>query len=444
MGQEDAGLKAGVAEADISPPPGVQLVGYPTVIRNNTGIHDPLYADCLVLDDGKTRLALITADLVGVSKDFMAGLRSAAQVDTGIPGPNIMLACSHTHAGPRTASSVFETERAMGGRVETAYNEALLKHLRDVVKKAAANLRPARLGFGRGRAGAEKGVGGNRHDPQGPADPAVDVIGVQQEGGAWMATLVKYSLHPTILQMDNSLVSADYPWGIRTLMRERHPEATFFFAQGATGDQSSRYFRREQTFEEARRFGRIIGEEADRVLGSLAWMRHPVLGSASEQVEPAWKEIPPIPELEARIARHWEQLRLLEARGASYVERQTCYLDRLGEELTLDMAQAHARGEKAAWEHDAPLEVHCFRLGDACIVGYQGEVFVEYTLATEKASPFSHTIVFTLANGIGPGYVVDRHSAEKRLFEAGASMMKPETGARIMEAAARLMKQLKG
>ena len=86
--------------------------------------------------------------------------------------------------------------------------------------------------------------------------------------------------------------------------------------------------------------------------------------------------------------------------------------------------------------------MHVLRIGDGCIVGYQGEVFVEYTLATEKRSPFAHPYVFTLSNGIGPGYVVDKASAEKRLFEAGASMMKPETGSKIMDAADRLMARL--
>jgi neutral ceramidase len=443
MNSERTGLRAGVAEVDISPPLGVQLVGYPTVVRNNTGIHDPLFADCLVLDDGKTRIALITSDLVGFSKDFVARLRAAVQGDTGIAGANLLICSSHTHAGPRTAAYVFEEEKAMGGRVEAAYLDTLMQRLRDLVKKAAADPRPARIGFGRGKAGAEKGIGGNRHDPAGLADPSVGVIGVQDEAGEWMAVLVRYSLHPTVLQMDNTLVTADYPWGIRALMKERHPHAAFFFAQGATGDQSSRYFRKGQTYVEAERFGRIMGEEADKALGALSWARQPVLGSLSVQVEPIWKDIPPIPEMESRIARYWEDLHALEARHAPYVEQQTCYLDRLGVELTLGMARAHARGEKAPWEHDAPLEVHALRIGDACIVGIQGEIFVEYTLAIEKGSRFAHTYVFTLSNGIGPGYVVDRASAEKRLFEAGASMMKPETGQKILDAAARLLQQLK-
>ncbi len=78
-------LRAGVAEVDISPPPGVQIVGYPTVVRPNTGIHDPLMADCLVLDDGSTRLAVITADIVGYEKQFVRRLRDSVQRETGIP-----------------------------------------------------------------------------------------------------------------------------------------------------------------------------------------------------------------------------------------------------------------------------------------------------------------------------------------------------------------------
>jgi hypothetical protein len=225
-------------------------------------------------------------------------------------------------------------------------------------------------------------------------------------------------------------------------MKERHPQAAFFFAQGATGDQSSRYFRNGQTFEEAARFGRTIGEEADRVLSDLDWGREPLLGVRSMDVEPVWKEIPPVAELERRIARYWERLHALEARGAPYVEQQTCYLDRLGNELTLAMARCHERGEKAPWEYESPLEVQALRIGDACIVGLAGESFVQYTLAIQKDSPFARTLVFTLANGMSPGYVVDSEAEEKHLFEYGASMMKAETGGRVLDAAARLTREL--
>lgn len=49
-------LTAGTACYDMSPPEGVRLAGYPHFPRNNTGIHDPLFATCLYLSDGKTEI----------------------------------------------------------------------------------------------------------------------------------------------------------------------------------------------------------------------------------------------------------------------------------------------------------------------------------------------------------------------------------------------------
>jgi neutral ceramidase len=434
--------RAGVAEIDISPPLGVQLVGYPTVIRPSTGVHDPLYADCLVLDDGVTRIALLTADLVYFEKALVARVRRAVAAATDIPADHLLMSCSHTHAGPRMGTRLFDEEIAMGGRVEHEYLRDLERRLVELVVRAASSLQEARVGFGRGAAGSELGIGGNRHDPDGPADPAVRLLGVRSPEGRWLAALVKYSLHPTILQMDNTLASADYPFGIRRTLTGLHPDLTVLFAQGATGDQSSRYFRKEQSFAEAERFGNTIGGEAGRVLAGMRCEAPPRLGVRSTQVEPVWKELPAVEELEQRVEEYWRQLHELEGRGAPYVERQTCYLDRLGTEFTLSFARLRAQGRKAPWAYEVPLEVQAVRVGDACLVGVAGEIFVRYTLEMERRSPFEHTFVISLANGMAPGYMVDRESAEKRLFEAGASMLSPETGERIVEAGGRLCREL--
>src|SRR5687768_18010735 len=57
-------LRAGAATSNITPPIGSLRVGgfapYPS-----THIHDELHARCLVLDDGRTKLALVVCDLLG-------------------------------------------------------------------------------------------------------------------------------------------------------------------------------------------------------------------------------------------------------------------------------------------------------------------------------------------------------------------------------------------
>ena len=55
--------KAGVAVADITPPLGVELGGYPYFERENTGAHDPLVASVLCLEEAGRRLILIATDL---------------------------------------------------------------------------------------------------------------------------------------------------------------------------------------------------------------------------------------------------------------------------------------------------------------------------------------------------------------------------------------------
>ena len=93
-------LRAGASIVDISPEEGIELAGYPHYPRHNTGIHDPLYASCLFLDDGQIELAIVAMDLAMYSKAYVRSLRNRISQQTDIPGPNIMVCASHTHSGP--------------------------------------------------------------------------------------------------------------------------------------------------------------------------------------------------------------------------------------------------------------------------------------------------------------------------------------------------------
>ena len=97
-----ADLSAGTAHAIINPPTGTDLCGYAGRIPGCTGVHDDLHAKALILDDGRTRAAIVSLDLVGLSGAQVARIRNDASARTGIPGANILVGCSHTHAGPAT------------------------------------------------------------------------------------------------------------------------------------------------------------------------------------------------------------------------------------------------------------------------------------------------------------------------------------------------------
>src|SRR5215469_10428901 len=76
-------LEAGVAQVDITPPPGLPMYGYFDRLTKHqlaTGTLDPLYARVLVLLTGNTRVALVTLDLGRTfNKNWLDRLRDTAK-----------------------------------------------------------------------------------------------------------------------------------------------------------------------------------------------------------------------------------------------------------------------------------------------------------------------------------------------------------------------------
>jgi len=80
-----AQLKAGTERVDITPPLGIQMAGYNSTGRPATGVLDPLYAQALVLDDGRRKIALVTLDLIFTLLDpEMEEIRALVRKSTGI------------------------------------------------------------------------------------------------------------------------------------------------------------------------------------------------------------------------------------------------------------------------------------------------------------------------------------------------------------------------
>jgi len=62
------GLRAGTAKADTTPPIGQPMGGFLDRLKKNggacQGIHDPLFARVVVLENGDTSVAIVTVDLL--------------------------------------------------------------------------------------------------------------------------------------------------------------------------------------------------------------------------------------------------------------------------------------------------------------------------------------------------------------------------------------------
>ena len=177
-------LVAGAAAADITPDGSQFLFGYPHVRRYSTGVHDRLLSSALFLSDGKTPLLLVGNDVIYISRETAWRVRDRIQSETGVPAANMMITATHTHSGPLTVDTFSNEGDPAVPKTDPRYVERLEDGIVRAACAAYRDAKPARLGLAMADGSC---VGGNRHDPAGPADAQVPVLIARgaNDGNSW-------------------------------------------------------------------------------------------------------------------------------------------------------------------------------------------------------------------------------------------------------------------
>ena len=174
------------------------------------GIHDDVWARTMVIDDGKTRLAIVVLDAIGFFNDDIIDARSRIPAEAGI---TYTIICStHTHEGPDLMGKWGESPFKNG--VNKKHMEYVKNHIAASVVAAVKNLRPARLSVSEDLTGAIPLVKDTRA-PQ-VFDSGLRLIKtIDKENGAILGSLIAWADHPETLWSKNLLVSSDFPHYVR-------------------------------------------------------------------------------------------------------------------------------------------------------------------------------------------------------------------------------------
>ena len=403
-------LVAGVARANITPPVGMLMSGYGNRKTPAVGVHDDLYAVVLYLFDGQTEIGLITADLIDTDAEGTARIRAAAQAISGVPGQNIMVAMSHTHGGPQTTLRAKDEPDPL----MEAYSSVAIATMAGALAEAKRDAAPVRVGYGR----QDCDIAVNRRErtdagvilgvnPDGPRQPYADVIRVDDlESGQPMAVVMAYASHGTTLGGQNLLYTADYIGEAKRALERQIPTATALFIASCSGDINP-YPR--GTYADAAANGLRLGCAAAQAAYEVTEMARAAPVAVARRSFSLQVEAPPdlgearqrLAELERAAAV--ELAKAKEAAGGADVDPRQAVDFWLNREIrnSRRLVEALERGET---DLTIPLEAQALAIGDGAIVGLPGEIFVEIGAAAVAASPFSHTIVISHANG-SAGYV---------------------------------------
>ncbi|MBE6642890.1 MAG: hypothetical protein E7615_04485 [Ruminococcaceae bacterium] len=443
-------LKAGMTRVEITPPTGLELAGYPHYPRYNTGAHDPLYAACMYLENGGNAVAMVTLDLLFFSKVHVAKVREKVEKEYGIPKDHIMISCSHTHSGPWASGRLDIESLEKGLKQPKEYVEFLIKTITALIGEAKNNCFDASFASGVEICGAESGVGGNRRIPGGPHDPLVSVMAVKDTSDKIRGALVNYTLHPTFIHEWSNVCTADYPCYLKMEMEETYPDMLTGFAQGTSGNQSSRYYRQGESYDEAERVGRVLGKAACRVLAKAEWKNDIEIKATNAQVEVELRNFGTEEELRAQVAHDEAIYKDLYAKYGDSKNRDEYYLWQnanlklLGSEDQLGYILMEKKGIKVELlEEEVPAEVQVFNLGGTCVFGIQGEVFVEYGLWLKAMAGFGMVVVNELSNGVLPGYLYTPESLITGGYETDTSMLGEGFGKKMIDKALEIVEKVK-
>jgi neutral ceramidase len=433
-------LIAGAAVTDISPKDSQFLYGYPHVERYSTGIHDPLLAQALYLSDGREQAMFIATDAIFVTKQTTARVRGRIEEATGMPGANILLSATHTHSAPITAHCLISEADPIVPRMD----EANLRHFEERIISAGIeahrNRRPARAGLA---VADGTGVGTNRHDPSGPADPQVPVLVVREAAGERpIAAMVVYAMHPTVLHEDSTLISGDFPAMARQYVQKHvlGENCPILYHNGTSGDQSPRHVTRANTFAEAERLGNMLGEAIARVIPAITYSNDLAISCARTLLDLPRRALPSVEQAQKGEHAAAQRLEQLRTSGAPRTEVRTAECDWFGSEETLTLARASKDGRlEEALKGSLPAEVQVIRVGPWSFVAWPGEAFVEFGLKVKAQRP--NTYIITMANGELQGYLVTDQAVRNNWYEGtNASLKSPESGEKLVAETVRLLK----
>jgi hypothetical protein len=427
-------LRAGAAAADISPVLPVALFGYPHVPRISTGIHDPLLASALFLDNGSQSAVLIALDLLMLDPPTARAIRRAVAQRVGVAEASVFVSCTHTHSGPVTARLLAWQEDPTIPPPDTGYLDCVRQRAAQAAAQAIAGASDAEIAWSTADA---RGVGGNRLAPDGVTDPEAGVLTVRKAGGPLVAVAVVYGMHPTVLHEDSTLVSSDFPHYTRLQLREQFgPSLTVLYHTAPSGNQSPRFFVSGQAFDEAERLGRKLGRA---IVASVEKLEEgdfrgegPLRGVLCS-VDLPRRSLPTVAEAERLLDRYRAEYDRLQSEHAARPAVRTAECSVFGAEGTLALARLNERGDiDRTLESYRPIEVQALRIGDACLAGLPGECFVEYALQIKRRWP-GRVFVVSLVNGELQGYLVTPEAAAQGGYEAMTSLFSPQAGQVLVE-----------
>jgi hypothetical protein len=348
------------------------MSGFAARRETSTGVHDPITARALAVDD----ICIVAVDVVGIDGATTARI----QAESPFEDNKIVVTATHTHGGPAV----------MNGRLGTV-DPAATKLVVDAAVRAASRAKacqqPASLEY------ADAGplpIATDRRRGGHPVGARLQALRWVAPTGETIAMIVSYPCHPVVLGADNRHLTADYPAALRARLgvpslfltgcagdiNTGHPATASYSADSST----------TRTFAEASRIGNTLADAID----TADWRPIPFGTGTRLAYDRISLDQKPIDDhTPAELAADWESEIAHADPGAASVLR-----------TWIDWAQHPGAGLPSSWTG----RVTAVGWGELSLVFLPGEPFLATGLTIARTSTAAGCVVVGYSDDC-PGYL---------------------------------------
>ncbi|MEK4467122.1 MULTISPECIES: neutral/alkaline non-lysosomal ceramidase N-terminal domain-containing protein [Bacillus] len=351
--------KVGVCKVDITPPIGIDFIGY----HRDTGINnieEHIYGTIFVFEKDEMKTVFISIDNIGMLVEDTTMIRERVASELNEPLQQITVVYTHTHSGPETVGD---------HPLIKSYKTILLNNVVQGAITANNNMRSCEVGWD--VTTGDIGVNRRERTPDGKAKMGINIEGIVDKRIGVLAirdvetkelsgVLVFCTAHPNVLKGDSDVLSADYPGMTRELL-EKIVNCPVIIVQGAAGNVNAKY---RGSREALNQMAYMLSGHVLTMLPTVTYSPIVNLRTVSSTMQMKLKDIPEIDEIQkmAQLAeKQW---------GVNTDEWLTIVLEKYKQnirQLSID------------------LEVQLFRVNDGMFSGIPMEPFSETALEIKES-----------------------------------------------------------
>ena len=178
--------------------------------RPAQGIKDNIMAVAVVIDDGKNRIGIVTADTVGLMRKFVLSIREAVPPEWNLD--YLMVHATHNHEGPDTQGLWGPSFFSSG--VNPDYMQQLQQNILDALSAAIDNLEPAQMSMARIPTNPLTPIKDKRKPIV--VDEDIRALLFSRPDGSTIGTLVNFGIHVELAWDKNLELTSDVAGYLRS------------------------------------------------------------------------------------------------------------------------------------------------------------------------------------------------------------------------------------